>query len=183
MRIKHCICSLAPAALTVTDEHAEMRGGARRAQRQLSEERTCSLCSAEWRPACGRSRGLSGSKIWTHLRHVGEVFGSEGVLKNTGVFFEDRGSHTCAPSRAILGRPLPNPCCLMGHRVRRTATPHQSVGDVHRRPPRTLPSKGRGREWATGTGEAAPRRALDPKPRVRTNLTLRWCSCDMCMCM
>ena len=47
VRIKHCICSLAPAALTVTDEHAEMRGGARRAQRQLSEERTWSLCSAE----------------------------------------------------------------------------------------------------------------------------------------
>ena len=45
---------------------------------------------------------------------------------------------------------------------------------MRRRPPRTLPSKGRGREWTTGTGEAAPRRALDPKPRVRTNLTLRW---------
>ena len=77
VRIKHCICSLAPAALTVTDEHAEMRGGARRAQRQLSEERTWSLCSAEWRLACCRSRGLSASKIWTHLRRVGEVFGSE----------------------------------------------------------------------------------------------------------
>jgi len=44
---------------------------------------------------------------------------------------------------------------------------------VRRRPPRTLPSKGRGREWATGTGEAAPRRARDPKPRVRMNLALR----------
>ena len=44
---------------------------------------------------------------------------------------------------------------------------------MRRRPPRTLPSKGRGREWATGTGEAAPRRARDPKPRVRMNLALR----------
>ena len=57
-------------------------------------------------------------------------------------------------SGRILGRPLPNPCCLMGRRVRRTATPRQRVGGVHRRPPRTLPSKGCGREWATGSGEA-----------------------------
>ena len=42
-----CICSLAPATSTVTDEHAEMRGGAGRAQRQLLEEWTWSLCSAE----------------------------------------------------------------------------------------------------------------------------------------
>ena len=57
---------------------------ARRAQQQLSEERTWSrLCSVERCPACGRSRGggQSGSKIWTHLRHIGEVtrevFGSQ----------------------------------------------------------------------------------------------------------
>ena len=96
------------------------------------------------------------------------------MLKNTGVFFEDRGSHTYAPSRAVLGRPPPTHVALqgVGFGARR---PHIiSVGGVRRRPPRTLPSKGCGREWTTGTGEAAPRRALDPKPRVRTNLTLRW---------
>ena len=50
---------------------------------------------------------------------------------------------------------------------------------MRRRPPRTLPSKGCGREWTTGTGEVAPRRALDPKPRVRMILTLRWCGVPM----
>ena len=78
--------------------------------------------------------------------------------------------------RPLPGHPgstSPNLCCLMGHKVRRTATPERIMGGVRRRPPRTLPSKGRGREWTTGTGEAAPRRALDPKPRVRMNLALR----------
>ena len=46
---------------------------------------------------------------------------------------------------------------------------------MHRRPLRTRPSKGRGREWATGTGGAASRRAHDPKPRGRMNLARgRW---------
>ena len=41
-----------------------------------------------------------------------EVAWARGVLKNTGVFFEDCGSHTCAPSRAILGRPPPTHVAL-----------------------------------------------------------------------
>ena len=80
----------------------------------------------------------------------------------------------------------------MRRRVRRTATPERIMGSVHRRPPLTLPSKGRGREWATGTGEAvlppgarpqaagtdglALRRWVRPPPRRGGGKGGAWCS-------
>ena len=51
--------------LPVTGEDAEMRGGAERAQRRLSEVRVGWLCSAACRLGIGRSRGQSSARIWT----------------------------------------------------------------------------------------------------------------------
>jgi hypothetical protein len=53
---EHCCCSLRLAVLPVTGEDAEMRGGARRAQRRLSEERVGWACSAACRLGIGRPR-------------------------------------------------------------------------------------------------------------------------------
>ena len=56
-----CACVMLP----VTGEDAEMRGGAERAQRRLSEVRVGWLCSAACRLGIGRSRGQSSARIWT----------------------------------------------------------------------------------------------------------------------
>ena len=50
----------------------------------------------------------------------------------------------------ILGRPLPNPCCLMGHRVRHTATPHAPCG---RRAPPAAPHPSLKKGFAGGLCE------------------------------
>ena len=78
---EHCWCSLRLAVLPVTGEDAEMRGGAGRAQRRLSEERVGWVCSA----ACRRRRRAAGGtsdtliQVWiqhgvdVHLQHVSEL--------------------------------------------------------------------------------------------------------------
>ena len=113
---------------------------------------------------------------WIRLHWRSALAGRRGgVLKNTGVFFEDCGSHTCAPSRAILGRPLPNPCCLIGHRVRRKATPARRWATCAAGRPAPFPQKGVGASGRPELVRSSSRRARDPKPRGRMNLALgRW---------
>ena len=62
---EHCCCSLRLAVLPVTGEDAQMRVGAERAERRLSEERVEWLCSAAYRLGIGRSQGQSSARIWT----------------------------------------------------------------------------------------------------------------------
>ena len=66
----------------IDGDHVSMlRCGAGRGELNGSCQRSvhgpCARPSSVWHAPCGRSRGLSASKIWTHLRRVGEVFGGE----------------------------------------------------------------------------------------------------------
>ena len=97
------------------------------------------------------------------------------MLKNTGVFFEDRGSHTYAPSRAVLDRPPPTHVALQGigfgaprHHI--TVWAVRAAGR-----PAPFPQKGVGASGRPELVRPSSRRALDPKPRSRMSLALgRW---------
>ena len=68
---EHCWCSVRLAVLPVTGEDAQMRGGAERAQRRLSEMRVGWPCSAACRLGIAKSRGQSSARFWVTIWHVG----------------------------------------------------------------------------------------------------------------
>ena len=94
----HCCCSLAPSSAFREGEGAEVRGGAGRALRRLSEQRVWWLWPTACRRGSGRPRGPSPARIWTAIRHVGVRHPSESGWQERGSLYLRRPRH-CSASR------------------------------------------------------------------------------------